>query len=470
MTRTAAAALLLLPALAGSSRAEIASGPSPTYTIEAIRIHGNTKTKGYIIERALHVRSGERLSVDDPRFEVSRFRVLSLGYFSEVRLRLERGSRRGWVVLVVEVVERGTIIITDLFFGSSEATAAWGGLGVAENNFLGRGISLEGTFVLGSDPEVERAHVQQAYRLRVGTPRLNGGPLSIFAGFSFLDGSDFFRRSGSESTSNPADFLSIRYRRISGTLGFGFDLSRTFRMYLDYRGEAVSSDIPMGAVLREPDGATEPIRFGIIDGASILSVLALTFERDTRSDPVLPQAGSLLTVTGEFSSAIFGSSYDYFKIAGRYQHYFPVKWGHVIALQIMGGVVFGEAPFFEKFFIGDLNDLLAHRALGLNFSTLPSLDVFGTSIDSKRYEEISARVSMEYIVPWFRGGRFAYAGDFFVNLGVFTLLSKNDFRVRDRSLSESFPVDLTLDAGLRLDTQIGVFRLSIGNALGRIPF
>ncbi|MFH1132512.1 MAG: hypothetical protein V1754_14340 [Pseudomonadota bacterium] len=97
-------------------------------------------------------------------------------------------------------------------------------------------------------------------------------------------------------------------------------------------------------------------------------------------------------------------------------------------------------------------------------------DIFGTSIDSKRYEEIALRTSVEYIIPWFRGGKWAYAGDFFVNVGVIFLTSYGEIRVRDRSLAESIPVDLTVDAGLRLDTQIGIFRFSIGNALGRIPF
>jgi len=438
---------------------------APTYLIEAIHIRGNSKTKDSVIIKALQVSAGERLSVDDIRFELSRFRVLSLGYFSEVRMRLEKGSRRGQVILVVHVSERGTIILTEVFFGSSEATSAWGGLGVAERNFLGYGINVDGAFVLGADPEVQSGAVQQAYRLRVSTRQLGSGALSVNAGFLYLEGSEFFRQSGTESSSDPDDFYSLRYRRVGGTLGVGFDIARFTRMYVEYRGERIDSNVPVTAT---ETGA--PIDFGIRDGTSVLSTIMLGLERDTRSDPVLPQRGGLLSVSALFSTGVVGSTYDFVKLSASYEHFFPVSWGHIIALQSAGGMLFGQAPFFEKFFIGDFNDLVPSRVLGLNFSTLPSRDIFGTSIDSKRYEEIALRLGVEYIIPWFRGGKYAYGGDFFFNVGLIALTSRDELRVRDRSLAESIPVDMTIDAGLRLDTFIGIFRFSIGNFLGRIPF
>jgi len=459
--------LCLAPAQAA---AEEASSLTPAYLIESIKIKGNSKTWDYVIRRALLVSPGERLNVDDPRFDLSRFRVLSLGYFSDVRLKLEKGSSRGKVILVVQVVERGTIILTELFLGTSEATTAWGGLGVAEHNFLGRGISVQGAFVLGADPEVERGQLQQSYLLRASMRQLGGGSLSVSASVRYLDGSDFFRRSGLENSSDPEDFLSIRYRRIGGTLGLGFDLARFIRFYVDYRGEMVDSEVPTGVARKDPDGRSEPIDFGIREGTSGLSSLSVMLERDTRSDPVLPQRGSLLSIASTVSTGLLGSSFDYFKLAASYRHYFHMRWGHIIAAGARGGVLFGEAPFFEKFFIGDFNDLVPGRTLGLNFSTLPSRDIFGTAIDSKRYEEFALLTAVEYIVPWFRGGKFAYGGDFFLRVGLLFLTSRDELKMRDRSLSESIPVDMSVDAGLRLDTKYGIFRFSIGNLLGRIPF
>ena len=42
--------------------------------------------------------------------------------------------------------------------------------------------------------------------------------------------------------------------------------------------------------------------------------------------------------------------------------------------------------------------------------------------------------------------------------------------MRDADLGSAMPIDLTADLGLRLDTYIGIFTLSIANGLGRIPF
>jgi outer membrane protein insertion porin family len=132
--------------------------------------------------------------------------------------------------------------------------------------------------------------------------------------------------------------------------------------------------------------------------------------------------------------------------------------------------VLGEAPFFSRFFVGDLNFLLPPRALGLNFATLPSRNVFDTNVSGRRYESLAARGLFEYAVPLWRQGGFAYRGDFFLAFGVFGLADLDDVLVRDTGLGRSLPIDLTADCGVRLDTHIGIFTFSIANALGRLPF
>lgn len=475
MLRSAKLAALLAILLVSQSARGQSVTTGPIYRIEAIEVQGNRRTRSHLIRRALLVRAGERLAVDDPAFELSQYRVLALGYFSSVRLRLRKGASRGAAVLVVEVVERGTLVISDLFLGTSEATRAWGGLGLAERNLFGRGIELEGAFVLGTDPLVERAHLQQSYWLSATSPQSRWRRLEASAALLLVDGSEFFRRSGADASSAPRHFISAGYRRIGGSLGAGLDVGPTVRVRADQRVEAVQAAIPVGATRELPTTGglpprSVPVPFALVEGHSMLSVTSVTLEHDTRSDPIMPERGALLTATADVSTRLFASRYSFVKLSASYRRYWALPWRHIASLQLFGGAIFGEAPFFEKFFIGDLSDLVPARALGLNFSTLPSRNVFGTPISGRRYEDLALRCSGQYSIPWFRGGRFAYAGDFFLDVGLIFLASKEDLRLRDRPLLQSVPIDLTVDAGLRLDTRIGVFLFSVGNGLGRIPF
>jgi hypothetical protein len=54
-----------------------------------------------------------------------------------------------------------------------------------------------------------------------------------------------------------------------------------------------------------------------------------------------------------------------------------------------------------------------------------------------------------------------------VGAGIWGLAERHP--APERRTGAAFPVDLLLDAGLRVDTEIGVFELSFANALGRLP-
>ena len=88
--------------------------------LERVEIRGNDRTDENAIRPYVPLRVGESLDVDDPRIETIRWRLLSTGWFDEVRLGLERGSERGRVVLVVEVSERNTFVVQGIAFGISE--------------------------------------------------------------------------------------------------------------------------------------------------------------------------------------------------------------------------------------------------------------------------------------------------------------------------------------------------------------
>ena len=235
-------------------------GFTPRYTIERIEVRGNRKTRTDLILHEVALAPGDTVSADDARVERARLRLLALGYFLDARLSMIKGERRGGAVLVIEVEERGTIILNAVYLGTSEATDVWGGLDVSERNLLGRGLTLGAGFVSSTRPKVAGAEPALAFSLRMaGPPRLHGLQLSGSALFS--RGSEFFRARGASSEPDPADFVALNVRRAGGVLGVGAVLSRTAYLLGEGRFEAVHADWP---ALRDRDlgqGQSQPIAF-----------------------------------------------------------------------------------------------------------------------------------------------------------------------------------------------------------------
>lgn len=442
-----------------------------SYRIEKVEVRGNRKTKTSLILREVGVLPGEVLVANDARVGLARVRLLALGYFLDVHLSLVKGERRGLATLVVEVEERGTVILDAIFLGSSQATALWGGLAATERNLLGRGIALGGGFVASTRPDVLGSEPGFAGALKIaGPPAFFSGRLALQAGLLASRGSEFFRAQGTEDRATPADFVAVNTRRLGGTLGVGHALSRTVFLTGEARFESIRAELPEPRMQLLPDGGLVPIGFQIQEGRSHLGSLSLVLDVDSRSDAVLPRSGQHLALSVEGSSAALASSYGFLKGVAQASFYLPFRWGHVFGLHLYLGGIWGNAPYFDRFFVGDLDQLLPPRALGLNFSTQPSRDLLGTGAAARRYQDLAGRVLVEYAIPIWRRHGLLYRGDFFAAFGAFALTDPDQLRNRDLSLSRAIAADLTADLGVRLDTYVGIFTLSVANAIGRIPF
>jgi outer membrane protein assembly factor BamA len=443
----------------------------PRYQLERIEVRGNHKTQTALILREVGLLPGDVVTANDARVGLARLRLLSLGFFLDVHLSLGKGEHRGLATLVVEVEERGTVILDALYLGTSQATTAWGGLAATERNLLGQGLSLGGGFVGSTRPKVTGAEPGFAGALHLaGPPTFFSGRLALQTSFNASRGSEFFRKSGSDGSADPAGFVATNVCRLGGTFGAGRVLSRTFFLLGEARFESILANLPSDRTQTTPDGQTFAIPFAVRDGASHLGTVSLTLDVDSRSDPVLPRSGHHISLSVEASTSALASNYGYVKGVAQSSSYLPLRSGHIIGIHGFLGGVAGDAPYFDRFFVGDLNQLLPPRALGLNFSTQPSHDLLGTGIAAHRYDNLAGRVLVEYAVPvWSRHG-LLYRGDAFAAFGVFALSNSDDLRNSNLSLSHAIAADLTADLGIRLDTYIGIFTLSVANAIGRIPF
>jgi hypothetical protein len=444
------------------------------YTLEGLEVRGNTTTLARVVLRYVRLRAGDVLDVNDPELELTRFRLLGTGFFRDVQLSLRRGTRRGFVVLVVDVVERNTFVIDGLWLGlsadvdpsgSARPLTAYGGARMTETNLAGTGIALGGAFAV--------ADGQLGLRARLTDPLSWRTNWITEAELLYANARDFFGNRDvmvDDPTQPVQDFALVRYKRFGARLGFGHDVGISSRVFLGYRLEKIDASLPRAASdYRGLD--VEPIDFMLIPGSSILSTLGVTFDHDTRDEPFLPTRGERLIATLDASLTPFGSDYPYAKVVLRGSRWWPLPWGHVLHLEGFAGGIFGSAPLFERFYVGDFSDLLPDRVLDLTFDRRPAPNFLNTAIVENRYGNYAAIVDAEYRLPLYRGTRSIYGIDAFGSFGVYGVANEGVFFNHPRGYDgfATVPIDLTFNAGLRIETEVGGFVLGVANLVGLIP-
>jgi outer membrane protein insertion porin family len=450
-------------------------GAPVRYTLEGVEVRGNTRTGSRVVLRYVPFEVGDVIDVDDPELELARYRLLTTGFFRDVQFSLRKGSSRGLVVLVIEVVERNTIVLQSFSMGLSadadtqgdpRPLTAYAGAEVAETNLAGTGIALGFALALAQD--------QVGLRVRFLDPALLGSHWLASVSLLYNGAQDFFGNSGVVYTSavpGPVrDFAVVKYKRSGGWVGVGRDLSIATQVWFHYRLESIDAIVP-AAASHERGGEVEPIAFDANPGQSVLSTARVSLQYDSRDQPFLPTRGWFATVNGELALAPFGSDYDYQRVEVQASHWWRLPWQHVARLELFAGSITGYAPFFEQYYVGDFSDFLAHRLLGLNFDRRPPPNFLGTAVAEVRRGHYAMKLGGEYRMPLYRGQRSVYGIDLFASAGLWALAGQRDI---DHPVSTyrgvaRIPVDLTANLGLRMDTSAGGMTFAFSNVLGFVP-
>lgn len=427
-----------------------AAVPARAYMVERVTFRGLDHVREWAARRHVVVEPGQTL--DEQRVLVSRLRLLQLGWFSRVETRVEKGSVRGQVVLVFEVTERNTLVVSDLVLGSTDAQPVYGGLGLTQQNFLGQGLALGGALVWGGTPLGRRDDADRfALRGAFFAP-----DVGVY-GSRFSWGVNALWLRGEELTCPDADCAAyagrlaeaprLHYERVGGDVTFGLRPGPYERVSLGWRAERLDAAGEVGT------GPVGPLP-AILPGRSTLSALVASWEYDSRDDLFLPTRGLFTLAQVTFGSALLGSDYEYSRYVLQAETGFGLL-GRPLRLQGFLGAAQGGAPFFERFYAADLSYFAVGPALGraleLNFST------------DSRYDAFVAMGGVEYAVPLWSQGRFFQRG--YLSLGARAVWSSAR-PGGGRTPFSSWPV--SLDAALRLDTPIGTFNASLGAALDNL--
>jgi outer membrane protein assembly factor BamA len=421
--------------------------PGPRrYLIEKVRISGLSHFREFEVRRRLLVADGEVL--DEERVLLSRLRLLQLGWFSRVETRVERGSERGLVVLVFDVTERNTLLVTDLVLSGTEPQPLYGGFGLSQQGFLGRNLALSAAFVYGGEadgrPEDPARFAVRAsfFAPDVEAPGVRngivfGGTLQFLRGEELACGDAECEAYGSDVTDAPV----LRYQRMAVEGTVGARPGPFERIHATFRYERLEASHA---------GATPPSEEAwprILTGDSSLAAITGTWELDTRDDYFLPREGLRAIAQVTFGSKLLGSDYEY----SRYRLELDTSYsllGRPLRLQAVVGAAQGEPPFFERFYAADysyfaIGPALA-RALELNFST------------DSRYDAFVSGIGLEYAVPlWARSGFFRRG---YLALGARAVYSTATLGGSRTPYSRS---PLSSEVALRFDTPVGVFNASV---------
>jgi outer membrane protein assembly factor BamA len=371
--------------------------------------------------------------------------LLAQGFFRDVTIAMRKGSARGQVIIDVKVVERGTLTLNRLWFGYSDFAHGWAGIDMGDRNLLGLGLSI-GAGIIYAAPGDNVPDSQAAAELRIGINAIRGSRWSTAMSITSAHGNDYVGREVDTVAT------AFAYERLTARVSTSYDLTPLTRLSAQLRGERLT--VP----------STGPA--DLIDGKSVVNTLAVAFDHDTRRDPILPHNGARIALVFEGSTRALPlrSDYAFSTLFAQLEQWVPIRQNRsAIGVKLAGGHVFGAAPRFDRIYINDIDPMLAPRALGLLLSTAAPVHFFGDRLADRSDPAIGITgglASVELTTEMFRGPgrRRVYGGDVFVATGVWTLDVPG----------YGYSADLYVDAGVRFDTEVGIFELTVGNAIGRL--
>lgn len=295
---------------------------------ERINIVGNSKTRDKVVRRELRIYEGELTSASQR--ELSRRRVMALGYFEKVDIKTRRGSTDNSQIVDIEIKEKSTgTFQIGAGFSSAEnfiATAQ-----IAQDNFLGRGQSVALSAQISS--------LRQLFQFRFTEPY-------------FFDTEWTFSLNGFNTETQFRQFLRSA---TGGDVTFGHPINDDIRLFLTYSLEFVQS--------RGSDGFLSQPSFAALNNRGRISSLRATVTYDTRDNRLFPTSGMFHSASAEVSSPLIGASdsraFQRYRAFSRF--YRPIFWNFIAKLSLRAGFLNGTSDIglspSEKFIMGGINTL-----------------------------------------------------------------------------------------------------------------
>ena len=345
---------------------EEAGGISVTYTVVAgeliyvryINIEGNSRTSDEVIRREFLQFEQELYS--GKRIEISRRRIVRLGYFNSVNIRTEAVEGRVNEIDLLVNVDEGSVGNFNIGAGISTDTKVAFQVGLDTPNVFGTGNDFKANFSFASDSKDISFALDKFYHTDEGVS------YHIAAGASDI-----------EAAGNAADY-SID--SIGGEYGYGIPYADEgkYRILLKYDNIKINSL------------STVYMDFTNKHGDKIDTLLLDTqLSHDTRDSSQFPTDGQRINIDVELGLPILDLQYYYANYAHDYYYQTRRFFGTpVLHFRFSTGIgdLYGDSeyPFYRRFFVGgtstlrgfDLNSIGARNENGVVIGGLSRL--YGT--------------------------------------------------------------------------------------------
>jgi outer membrane protein insertion porin family len=302
--------------------------------VERVEIRGNIKTKDKVIRREIRLEPGDRF--DGDKLKRSKERLDNLGYFEEVILDSEPGSRPNSENLIVDVKETQT---GSFSFGGGYSTVD-GLIGFAEIEQKNFDIANWPYFTGGGQNllfRTELGSVVENFLLSFTEPWIFDNPVSF--------GFDVYKRAHDRES----DFgYGYSEKRLGGDIRLGKEFSEYLSGSMIYAIEEITiSDVDASAT---NDLKNET-------GTNNLSSMEFILTRDTRDNVFNPTKGLVLSGSAKCTGGPFGGDKDFLRFFGTFSKFFGFWEKSVIESSLRSGALLTfdtthDIPIYSRFFAG----------------------------------------------------------------------------------------------------------------------
>jgi outer membrane protein insertion porin family len=299
----------------------------PRSYVERIEIHGNTRTRGYVIRREFDIAEGD--ATNKTLIDRAERRLKNLNYFKTVKISTRPGSVPDRVVLDVDVAEQSTGDFT-ISGGYSTTDGLLAEVKVGDRNFLGSGKALSASASYGQ--------YARGFDLSASEP--------YFLGTRVSAGIDLYYK---QTDASP--YQSYGSNTYGATVQLGTPL--TEQLGVQYRYSIYNQNLTLDPTSLAA-APSLPIQQAALAGPAWVSAVGSTVTYSTLDNIKSPTSGIKSQLSQDLAG--LGGDVKFLRTTEDLRYYHPINDDVISLVRAQGGYITGwggqQVPLMNSFFGG----------------------------------------------------------------------------------------------------------------------